>query len=273
MAVAHKEKKLAASLWDKAQVNLLVGNYPVKLNIKHFSVLGRVDFNQYSVYKNQGGNEVKINPYVNFLVSRNFGKLIVSLGHVLHFDRNSGFQQRVTTVNKSEMTNLYAHSKLWYNYNAFFLSAHFNTLVLSKLNKNYYNVSFGWEQNGVSVGAKFGSKIQEVGEAACRLDKYELSLSKDFAAGGAAAVQVKRDFKDTDKNKIAVCYQHQVNDNLLLKTRIDDNFNIGVFARYAPARNWLLKAALSSNMANKYSSPGFLGQPVDFGLNIEYSPY
>lgn len=273
LAIARKETKLVASLWDKAQLDLQVGDYPIRLDIKHFLVIGSLDFNQYSLFKKQDNTDVKINPFANLLVTRNFNKTILSLGHILHIDKNLGFEQRLTTVKKPETTNVYTHTKLWYNFNGFFVNANFNTLILNPLNKNYYGVSLGWEKDGVSIGARFGSKMQEVGEAPGRLDKYSLNLSKDFGANGAAAIQYKQDLKETGKNRLAVSYQNQVSDNLLLKTRVDEDLNIGVFANYKPSASWLVKSALGSNVMHKYNSPGFLGQPVNFSINIEYNPY
>lgn len=273
MSIGRKERQLALSLWDKAQINLNVGDYPLRLDVKQFSVLGSIDFNQYSLYNKGSAEDVKINPFANFLITRNFSKSMFSLGHILNINRNFGLQQRLTAVNKIDVTNIYTHSKLWFAQNGFFVSANFNTLILSKLHKNYYNVSLGWEQDGISIGSKFGSKMQEVGEAPGRLDKYSLNVSKDFGASGAVALQYKRDFKEEQKNGVTVCYQNKINDNLSFKTRLDNDFNIGLFTRYSPANNWVLKSALSSNLLHKYNNPGFLGQPIDFSLNIEYNPY
>jgi len=272
LAVTRKEKQLAVSLWDKSQINVLVGNYPVRLEVKHFSVLGRVDFNQYSMFKNKEGSDVMINPFANFLITRNFNKAIYSLGHIIHFSDRAGFQQRVTAVQKTDGSNVYVHNKVWYSMNGFYASANFNTLMFSALHKNYYNVSLGWEDNGVSVGAKFGSKIQEIGEAPARLDKFSLSMSKDFRANGKAGLQFKQDFKDQDKSRVAVVYENTVGDNLLVKTRVDKDLNIGLFARYRASNNWVIKSAFASNIMHKYQSPGFLGQPVDFSIDLEYNP-
>ena len=234
--------------------------------------MAHLDFNQYSLLKKQDNTDVRINPFASLLVTRNFNKAILSLGHILHFDGNSGFQQRLTAVRKPDITNVYTHTKIWYNFYGFFFNANFNTLILNPLHKNYYNLSFGWENNGISIGTKLGSKIQEVGEVPGRLDKYSFSLSKDFGAHGAAAIQYKQDFKEIDKNRIVLSYQNNVSDRLLLKTRIDHNLDIKVFTNYKPSASWLIKSAIGSNVLDRYYSSGFLGQPVEFSINLEYNP-